>query len=327
MSDTSKDDGLPLRSDFSSEDQINELTSEFWEVQAKFDKLGDFGFKVKAFSLTLTSAILIATAANKINGAVALIALLGLGAFYLLEQYQASWKSAFGARSKVITDQVRRLKMKRSPSEMKRIRKALTSDSPEDLLHSVELKRLELSKKTWDWYFLKINIGRWILRANGLFYLSQLLMVITVVLLLTSGSGEKQEPALRILVKDGVFATGKEIVVHPDLLDATADSVDSGTGQQEVSDSHSSDAIKGHPQKPDNSVTNENQIKLDSEEMAVPADLLGAIVGSKDSGTGQEAKVSGSPPSDKTKVPTKKPDENVANKEPPKLEGKGGESE
>ena len=181
-------------------DRIAELRAEFWQIQSKFDKLGDFGFKVKAFSLTLTSAILLAVIANKVSGWVGCLALIGLMAFFLLEKYQAAWKDAMGGRCKEIAQEIRRLQMQRSVSEMKRIRKAILSDTPYDFLHAIDLKRIELEKWKWQWKAVSVNVGWLVLRANGVFYISQCLMILIVSATLVI----QHKPAPPRTIEDGI---------------------------------------------------------------------------------------------------------------------------
>jgi len=142
-------------------DRIAELRAEFWQIQSKFDKLGDFGFKVKAFSLTLTSAILLAVIANKVSGWVGFLALIGLMAFFLLEKYQAAWKDAMGGRC---------------------------------------IKRIELEKWKWQWKAVSVNVGWLVLRANGVFYISQCLMILIVSATLVI----QHKPALPRTIEDGI---------------------------------------------------------------------------------------------------------------------------
>ena len=205
---------------------LKELEVEFWNIQSKFDKLGDFGFKVKAFSITLTSAIVIAGIANKVGGGVVLLALVGLLAFFLLDRYQAAWKKALGARSSEITKEMNNLKMQRSKHENRKIRKAAKSGPPQNVLHAIELQKKKLKKNL---------LGELILKANEAFYAAQVVMILAIsgFLLCEGCKKEDHDPPPKLKIKNGFYATGDELEFHSDLGAASPNDPESGSSNEE----------------------------------------------------------------------------------------------
>ena len=200
---------------------LTELESEFWNIQGKVDKLGDFGFKVKAWSIALTSAFLVGAVSQKFDSWFLPLALFGILAFFILDKYHDVWKNAFVIRCKAIERKMQKLKMQRSPDELREIRKWKQTRTPASLIDAIKLKTEDLTKPKWtppwgtldrkklypyrfccvSWGKLLLNLddwirnpcGRLILHANGVFYVFQTLLIIAATLWLAIGTSEPQE--------------------------------------------------------------------------------------------------------------------------------------
>ncbi|MEO2032137.1 MAG: hypothetical protein ABGZ35_08625 [Planctomycetaceae bacterium] len=81
------------------------MISEFDLLQGKIDNVGDFSFRVKAWSISLTTAIVIGAMSRRIHPNAVLVALVGIGAFWLVAKNQSLWQKAFQKRCRVIDDE------------------------------------------------------------------------------------------------------------------------------------------------------------------------------------------------------------------------------
>ena len=171
-----------------SDEERKALFDEFALIQGKIDKVGDFLFKVKAWSISLTTAVLIGGASEKIPWYVVLLGLLAIGGFWLLEVHQTVWKKAFQDRCRAIDEELRRIAIRSSPHNAVTWAKAAGKGPPQSLVHAIDLASREN------------RCCRWlILHASGAFYLLQVFLVLATACIMSLNS--KGEPKVPVSIR------------------------------------------------------------------------------------------------------------------------------
>lgn len=152
-------------------DERAELIAEFELLQGKIDKVGDFAFRVKAWSISLTTAIVVGSVSGKIEPRAVWVALVGIAGFWLVALNQSAWKEAFQERCREIDDALRLDAIRRNPLSASTWARAITKGPPQSLIHAINLKSKSLQGNLF---------GKLILRATTIFYAGQAVLVVAV---------------------------------------------------------------------------------------------------------------------------------------------------
>lgn len=151
---------------------------EFKLLQDKFDKLGDFRFRVKTWSIGIIGGLLFGGIAAKLPFYAYLLLLLPVIAFCLFEQLQTEWQKAFHRRLVELDSSLRRKKLVAIPERARE----WGSKRPQSILHAIEIRRNELQLTL---------VGQIILRANEFFYGMQVVLILCVAFV---SAGRNIEP-------------------------------------------------------------------------------------------------------------------------------------
>ncbi|MEO0964297.1 MAG: hypothetical protein AAFY08_04180 [Planctomycetota bacterium] len=169
---------------------------EYVLVQEKIDKFSDATFKVKTWSVTVMSALLIGIAATNTSPLLYLLTLFPILSFYLLERYQKMWQNALSSRARVLDRSLH-------PSTPG------VGPRPQMISQAIHFATRDALRSRW---------GRIQLNANGLFYLLQGVMVFLVVAFSYIGTHDEQEESQSItpVTVDLHYPLSLEVVVSRD---------------------------------------------------------------------------------------------------------------
>lgn len=182
--------------------QRKELIAEFELLQGKIDKMGDFAFRVKAWSISLTTAIVVGSVSSQIPPVATLVGLLGIVGFAIVEKQQLIWKSAFQARCRVIDDKIRKDSIRSDPNSAKDWAKAISSGPPQSLVHAIDLASRRLQKNWLGWVYLN---------ATNIFYWGQVLLVLFITICMSKmGSTKKVDQRVEVYGSVSVNTTSIE---------------------------------------------------------------------------------------------------------------------
>lgn len=127
---------------------------EYKILQDKIDKIGDFRFRIKSWTITLFTGFIFGTLATPLPKIAFLFAFVIVALFHYFERYQSIWHKAYSRRIIELENQFRRS----------------TNGFPKIALYTVK-ERYQKKKKFF---------GRVMLRANDVFYV--ILYVVILIL-------------------------------------------------------------------------------------------------------------------------------------------------
>jgi len=149
---------------------------EYKLIQDKFDKIGDFRFRVKTWSVTLLGTFLFAGAAANVEPLLYFLFLVPCCCFWLLEEYQKIIQQALGAQLEEVALRMQRRRMVKDPAGLRAVLASRQSKRPRTIQDQIR-QRLRMLQST-----RRRRVLRWmVLWSDELFYLSQILIVIAVV--------------------------------------------------------------------------------------------------------------------------------------------------
>ena len=134
-------------------DQTTELArlliEEYRLVQTKIDNIGGFKFRVRGWSITAASGLLIASSSDPLPNAACLLAPLVIIAFAYLEQEQDELALALGNRARLIENVLDRLTVERDEPE--RLKEAYKRTIPNHIgqLPSIALIMRRAARIKW----------------------------------------------------------------------------------------------------------------------------------------------------------------------------------
>lgn len=131
-------------------------------LQDKIDKIGDFRFRVKTWSISVMTAVLAGGIVLRLPPESMLITLLSILLFLMLEEQQKAWHEAFTERINEIYDERRRRFIFDNPGQPAKHIKS-------KLLAAIARKTRQLRDKGFRGYA--------VLRADYLFYFGQFVIV------------------------------------------------------------------------------------------------------------------------------------------------------
>lgn len=168
------------------------LFDEFRLIQDKIDKIGNFHFTVKAWAISLTTAIIAGGVLEKIPPTLVPLGLLAIAGFWLLEEYQSVWQRAFQNRCREIDTQLRLLDIKRWRQRATGWSKNEKTGPSQSLVHAIDLAAREKGS---------CRCLRWlVMRASGTFYWILIFLVAASTVLLSWAPNRKSSQSVSVQI-------------------------------------------------------------------------------------------------------------------------------
>lgn len=149
---------------------------EYKILQDKIDKIGDFRFKIKGWTITLFTGFILGTLASPLPKIAFLFAFVIVALFHYFERYQSIWHKTYSRRIIEIENQLRKS----------------TKGFPKIALHTLKVHHQKKRK----------FIGRFMLRANNIFYV--ILYVVILILFVLNPVDKKSSEIKNIYIETPV---------------------------------------------------------------------------------------------------------------------------